>query len=62
MPCLRNWSRVEQSKLVVQTPVVGPGLFATAGYVEDQVEDLLAHLLNGCLTGGDAPGIDIDQV
>ena len=59
---LGNGSGVEQSKLVVKTPVVGPGLFAAAGHVKNELEDLLAHLLNRCLTGGDAPGIYIDQV
>jgi hypothetical protein len=59
---LRDGSGIEQSKLIMQTPMVGPCLFAAARHGKNQVEDLLANLLNCCLSGGDAAGIDIDQV
>src|ERR1700728_3549273 len=54
--------RIEESKLVVQTPMVGPGLFAAAGHLENHPKNLLANLLNGCFPSSDAAGVDIDQV
>jgi len=42
--------------------VVGPGLFAAAGYFEDEVEELPAYLLDCGVAGGDGSGVDVDEV
>jgi hypothetical protein len=55
-------SWVEEGEVVVEAPVVGPGLFVAAGYFQDEVEDLPAHLLDGGLAGGDGAGVDVDEV
>lgn len=46
----------------METPVVGPGLFAAAGYFEDELEDFFADLLDGGVAGGDAASVDVDEV
>ena len=53
---------VEQGQGVVQPPVIRPGLLAPAGDVQDQLEQLPADLLDRRLTGGDAAGIEVDQI
>ncbi len=53
---------VEEGEVVVEAPVVGPGLFAAAGYFEDEVEELPAYLLDGGVAGGDGSGVDVDEV
>ncbi len=46
----------------METPVVGPGLLAAAGYVEDELEEFPADVRDGGLAGGDSSGVHIDQV
>ena len=41
--------------------MLGPRL-AAAGDVENEAEDLPADVLDGGLAGGDAAGVNIDQV
>ena len=53
-------SWVEEGEVVVEAPVVGPGLLAAAGDLEDEVEDLPADLFDGGLAGGDGAGVDVD--
>ena len=59
---LSNWRRVEEREVVVQTPVVRACLFAATGYVEDELEELGANLLDGGVTGGDSAGVDVDEI
>lgn len=42
--------------------MVGPGFFAAGGDVEDEVEEFPAGGFDGGLTGGDAAGVEVDQV
>src|SRR5436309_14900496 len=46
----------------MNAPAVGPHLGASAGDLEDQAEQVPAGFLDGSLAGGDAAGVEIDQV
>lgn len=46
----------------MQAPVIGPRLLASAGYVEDVLEQFLSYLRDGGVAGGDAAGVDVDQI
>src|SRR5664280_847171 len=59
---LGNRRRIEERQLVVQTPTIRPCLFATAGYVKNQLEELCADLLDGGVAGGDQACIQIDEI
>ncbi len=49
-------------RLVVQGPIIGPGLLAAARDIEDQVGQFPADVLDRCFISGDAVGIEIDQI
>ena len=59
---LGNRCGVEEGEVVVEAPVVGAGLFAAAGYVEDELEELGADLLDGGVTGGDCACVEVDEI
>lgn len=42
--------------------LVGVGLPDAAGHIQDQVEQLSAHLRDGLLPGGDGAGVHVDEV
>ena len=46
----------------MELPLFGPGLFSTAGNVENQLEKFGSGLLNRRFSGGDASGIQVDPV
>ncbi|SPE26666.1 membrane hypothetical protein [Candidatus Sulfopaludibacter sp. SbA3] len=58
---LRHRAGIERREGVGQAPVFGPG-FTAPGHLENEVEEMPAHFFDGGLSGGDAAGIDIDQV
>ena len=59
---LRHRPGVERRERVAEAPVLGPGLLAAAGDVQHEAEQLPADLLDGGIAGGDAAGVDIDQI
>src|SRR5216684_2779622 len=54
--------RSEQSEIVMNPPVVGPHLGPAARNLQNQPEQVPASLLDRGFAGGDAAGVEIDQV
>src|SRR5450830_783207 len=46
----------------MQLPLLGPGLFAAAGDIEHELEQLPANIFDAGFAAGDATGIDIHEV
>src|SRR5450830_1091383 len=57
-----NRRRVEQRNVVMQLVLLGPGLLLPTGHIQVEVKQLPTQLLNGRAPGGNAPGVNIDQV
>ena len=45
----------------MEAVLVGVGLLHAAGHVQNQVEQLGAHVGDGLLAGGDGAGVDVDE-
>lgn len=54
-----HWRRVKDGQLVVQTPLIGKGLFAPAGDIKNKAEKLPAHIFNRFFACGDGACVDI---
>src|ERR1700675_2157361 len=54
--------RREQRQIVMNAPAVGPYFGAAARNVEDQAEQVPAGLLDRGFAGGDAAGVEVDQI
>src|SRR5215471_13597195 len=59
---LGDWSRIKQSKLIVQPPVVRTSFLPPARHIEDQPKQSPANLLDRRLPRGNRARIDIDQI
>ncbi len=46
----------------MQPPMLGPGFLSAAGDFENETKDLPSNLFDGRGAGGDAPGVNINQV
>ena len=57
-----NRRGIEDAQVVVEAVLVGVGLLHAAGHVQNQVEQLGAHVGDGLLAGGDGAGVDVDEV
>ena len=57
-----NRSGIEDAQVVVEAVLVAVGLLFAAGHVQNEVEDLLPHLSDGCFTGSHAAGGNVDQI
>src|SRR5690348_13397452 len=59
---LSNWGRIEERKLIVQSPVVRARLTATAGNIQNEAKNRLAHLLDVRIARSDRACINVDQI
>jgi hypothetical protein len=59
---LGNRCRIEKREVVMQTPVIRPRLFTTAGYVENQLKESCTDLFDGRIASGDSARIDVDEI
>src|SRR6202167_4338585 len=61
-PALRHRPRIKGRQCIRQSPMLRPRLLAAAGHFENKAEQLPADFFDSGVAGGDAAGVDIDQV
>src|SRR5438270_2840912 len=59
---LSHRTRVKRNERIAQSPTIRPGSLSSARHVQDELENIIANLLNSGLPRCDPASINVDQI